>query len=47
MRRTHSVGVEQVEGLLDFLLLLLGELVSGLSGGLEGSFFLLEGRHGF
>lgn len=46
-RRTHSVGVEQVEGLLDLLLLLLGELVSGLSGGFERRFFLLEGRHRF
>lgn len=45
--RTHSVGVEQVESLLDLLLLLLSELVSGLSGGLERRFFLLEGRHRF
>jgi len=43
MRTTDSVSVEEVEGLLDFLFLLLSELVPGFAGGLEWRLFFFEG----
>lgn len=43
MRGTYSISVKQIEGFFDFLLLFLGEFVSGFASWFEGGLFFLEG----
>ena len=44
---TNSVGVEEIEGLFDFLFLLFCEFVPGLAGGLERGLLFFECGHVF